>query len=835
MRTRGQTGLGEAVLVAQIARGASMMTKRAAFLGRRKRISPRTSLGLSVLHIGLEAPDERLGGLNRYFVELLKGLAGLEVSVHGIVVGEKEKRGRTGNVLLTVVPGRTPLFGRLAAIGAAASRLGSDVDIVDAHFALTALPVLVGPLRKRPLVVHFQGPWADESAANGERALVCTIKRWVERRVYRRASGFVVLSSSFRRVLLKRYGVVPWHVVVMTPGVDTDRFRPGDTAEARASLGVPSGAWVAVAVRRLVPRMGLEVLLDAWRAVVAAAEVPVLLLVAGDGPSRPALESQVERLGLTEHVRFVGRVDDACLVSAYRAADVSVVPSIALEGYGLVVLESLATGTPVVASAVGGLSEAVGSFDEGSLVPPGDPDALAQRLIGAMRNVKPLPLASACRRYAEGFTWTEVAKRHTDLYQRVLRREASLTGKRGTGEGRPLRVVVVGHTAQLSGGELAMSRLIASIATAVDVHVVLAECGPLVDVLEGAGATVEILPMGKRARDLRRDRVRLGGVPLRSALATAAYTVKLTRRLHRLQPDLVHTNTLKAALYGGVAARAVRVPCLWHIRDRIAEDYLPRSAVTLIRVAARLLPTEIVVNSRTTLATLHLRDPRSRQVVYDSVATEIPTPVEPIDRDQEKIHAPRDRFRVAMVGRLSPWKGQDVFLRAFAEAFGGGSEEAVLVGSAMFGEEEYEEALVDLVAELDLHDRVEFRGFRTDMRTELDRVDAMIHASVIPEPFGQVVVEGMAARLAVVAADAGGPAEVITHEVDGLLYPPGDVAALAALLRRLADDPALRFRLGDEAVRTSEKYGPTNVAAQLVEIYQRIGRQQLDRSGIDHP
>ena len=80
---------------------------------------------------------------------------------------------------------------------------------------------------------------------------------------------------------------------------------------------------------------------------------------------------------------------------------------------------------------------------------------------------------------------------------------------------------------------------------------------------------------------------------------------------------------------------------------------------------------------------------------------------------------------------------------------------------------------------------MEFRGFRPDMGSELERVDAMIHASVIPEPFGQVVIEGMAAGLAVVASDAGGPAEVITHEVDGLLYPPGDVAALAVLLRRL--------------------------------------------------
>ena len=96
----------------------------------------------------------------------------------------------------------------------------------------------------------------------------------------------------------------------------------------------------------------------------------------------------------------------------------------------------------------------------------------------------------------------------------------------------------------------------------------------------------------------------------------------------------------------------------------------------------------------------------------------------------------------------------------------------MLVGSAMFGEEEYEQQLIDLVGQLGISDRVDFCGFVHDVPKFLMDVDILVHASVIPEPFGQVVVEGMAAGLAVVASDAGGPAEVITHEVDGLLYPP---------------------------------------------------------------
>jgi glycosyltransferase involved in cell wall biosynthesis len=424
-----------------------------------------------------------------------------------------------------------------------------------------------------------------------------------------------------------------------------------------------------------------------------------------------------------------------------------------------------------------------------------------------------------------------VAQKHRALFCEVLARHRR---KRATGAQQAdrgaIRVVVVGHTAKLSGGELAISRLISTMVS-VAVHVVLAEDGPLVSVLERAGATVEVLPMDRRARNLRKDRIRIGGVPFGAAWATITYTVRLARRLRQLKPDLVHTNTLKAALYGGVAARAAGVPCLWHVRDRIAEDYLPPFAVTLVRLAARFLPTEVIANSRTTFATLRLNQYRWKRVVYDGVtkmppSPVVPSPVELMQLDSAKMHTPSNRIRVAMVGRLSPWKGQDVFLRAFAEAFAGGVEVAMLVGSAMFGEEEYEQQLIDLVEELGIGDRVEFCGFVHDVPKLLMETDVLVHASVIPEPFGQVVIEGMAAGLAVVACDAGGPAEVITHEIDGLLYPPGDVGVLAAHLRRLANDPTSRLRLANRAVHTAEKYELANVAAQCVEIYEwTISRQ----------
>ena len=152
-----------------------------------------------------------------------------------------------------------------------------------------------------------------------------------------------------------------------------------------------------------------------------------------------------------------------------------------------------------------------------------------------------------------------------------------------------------------------------------------------------------------------------------------------------------------------------------------------------------------------------------------------------------------------MVGRLAPWKGQNVFFQAFAKAFPDGEEVAVLVGSALFGEDKYERQLRELVCDLGIEERVEFRGFRSEVFEELSTVDALVHASIIPEPFGQVIVEGMAAGLPVIAVRAGGPAEILVDGETGLLYPSGDVDALASLLRRLADDVELRSRLGDQA------------------------------------
>jgi glycosyltransferase involved in cell wall biosynthesis len=180
-------------------------------------------------------------------------------------------------------------------------------------------------------------------------------------------------------------------------------------------------------------------------------------------------------------------------------------------------------------------------------------------------------------------------------------------------------------------------------------------------------------------------------------------------------------------------------------------------------------------------------------------------------------------LRLGIVGRVAPWKGQHVFLSAFAEAFPEESARAVVIGDALFeGDKSYAADLRALAEELGIASRVDFLGFTEEVPAELARLDMLVHSSVVPEPFGQVVVEGMAAGLPVVATDGGGPREIITDGVDGLLYPAGDQQALAEVLRRLAADPVLRARLGRAGQSRATQFSTSQIAPRVVDVYRTV-------------
>jgi glycosyltransferase involved in cell wall biosynthesis len=270
----------------------------------------------------------------------------------------------------------------------------------------------------------------------------------------------------------------------------------------------------------------------------------------------------------------------------------------------------------------------------------------------------------------------------------------------------------------------------------------------------------------------------------------------------------VHTNSLKAVFYGGLAARCAGIPLVAHAHDRLAEDYMPSTAIALARLAYSRLAAAVISPSQAVADTLG-----SDAIVIPWGAPISPNPIVPA-------HA----FTVGIVGRIAHWKGQDVFLEAFERAFPRGEEQAVIVGEPLFGasDEAFANRLRTSVEGSTIRERVTLTGFVDDIHRELAGFDALVHASTVPEPFGQVVLEGMAAGLPVLATREGGPGELIEHGVNGLLYPAGDVVALAKLLTDLRNDAELRRRLGNAARTSAMERTPELVAERTLRVYTDV-------------
>jgi glycosyltransferase involved in cell wall biosynthesis len=367
-------------------------------------------------------PDEPGSGLDRVFYALARHLPDAGVHVNGVVMGEGSGERGSFRRIERAAPTSAPLPRRLKGIRTATRALvdAHPPDLVAAHFALYATPVL-DTLNCYPFVMHFHGPWAYESEAEVEAKWKVALKVVVECTVYRRAARFIVLSSAFRRLLVERYGVAADRVRIVPGGVDVDRFDTGLTRQtARERLGWPTDRPILLAVRRLVRRVGLDRLIDAIDRV-RQRHPDVLLHIAGKGPLREALARQIQERGLADHAQLLGFVPDDDLPLAYRAANLSVVPTIAHEGFGLIVVESLAAGTPPLVTPVGGLPEVVRDLSPALIMHDASSDAIAEHLTAALRGDLSLPSPEDCRAFAaRNYDWPVIARQTRSVYEEVV-------------------------------------------------------------------------------------------------------------------------------------------------------------------------------------------------------------------------------------------------------------------------------------------------------------------------------------------------------------------------------------------------------------------------------
>jgi glycosyltransferase involved in cell wall biosynthesis len=376
---------------------------------------------MRALQVGSVWLGERAGGGDRVFADLAKYLPATGIDLEALVVGPArvdEPIDATLSTFGAVTDGtRTRWLGARKAIAERLDR--GSIDLLASHFALYASAAM-DRLRRQPHVVHFHGPWAAESRQEGAGRLSVLAKWSIERTVYRSAVRFIVLSNAFGRLAAEQYGV-PASLIRVVPGAaDLQRFSvTRSRADARRALGWPTDRRVLVCVRRLVQRTGVDRLIEAMPTVKAL--VPdVRLFVGGKGPLFAHLERRITELGLDDSVSLLGYVADDDLPLMYRAADLNVIPTIALEGFGLTAVEALAAGTASLVTPIGGLPEILSPLAPELVLPSTAVEDIARGLIDALSGRVQLPSEATCRAFAvERFSADLMAKRVADVYREV--------------------------------------------------------------------------------------------------------------------------------------------------------------------------------------------------------------------------------------------------------------------------------------------------------------------------------------------------------------------------------------------------------------------------------
>jgi D-inositol-3-phosphate glycosyltransferase len=299
---------------------------------------------------------------------------------------------------------------------------GIDYDVIHAHYWLSGVAGL--ELREQwgvPLVqmFHTLGKLKN-SVAQGPEELEPELRIVEESRIVRSADRIVAANVVERAHLVWYYGATSEGISVIPCGVDTELFQPMSQAAAKDLLELPPGP-VLLYVGRLEPIKGLETLLEAVARIGGSAR---LYIVGGDSdePSSPhaaRLRTRVAALGLDRRVRFLGAQPQRRLRYFYAAADATVMPSY-YESFGMVALEAMACGSPVVASRVGGLTTTVKDGITGYLVPEGDAVALGERLELLLHDpATRARLGREATRWAADHRWPCVAEAVCRLYSEL--------------------------------------------------------------------------------------------------------------------------------------------------------------------------------------------------------------------------------------------------------------------------------------------------------------------------------------------------------------------------------------------------------------------------------
>jgi glycosyltransferase involved in cell wall biosynthesis len=647
--------------------------------------------------------------------------------------------------------------------------LEQGVDVVHLR---SRLPAWLGylawksldPLKRPLLLTTFHGFYSVNSYST----------------IMTRGERIIAVSAVIRNHIVDNYQVDPGCIEVIHGGYDEFQFNPTAVSKQRVEAlrtqwGLKrNGQAVIMLPGRLTEWKGHEIFIEALDKI---RELPFIALCVGDTSEHQnfvgKLKNRITSLGLTDKVILVGHCND--MPAAYLLADIVVSASSSQpEAFGKVAIEAMAMGRPVVATAHGGSIETIRDGETGWLVNPGDPDDLATALKNGVMHPEKLSLfgSSGARWAVQHFTARRMCEKTLSLYQRLLEERAR------KGRGEVLSVVQMVPELESGGVERGTLEVGKYLAESGHRSIVISGGGRLVSRLVDEGSTHIHWKVGSKN-------------PI-----TLRYLLPLRRLLINEQIDILHLRSRMPAWLGYVvwkslprAKRPVLVTTFHGFYSVNRYSAVMTKGVGIIAISKSI--------RKHILDTYKVDKPI--QLIFRGVDKEKFDPAlvsrARIEGLRRQWQVPKNRSVIMLPGRLTRWKGQNVFVEALSrldrdDFFG------VIVGD-LSENPVYVKEIKELIKTLNLDDKVALVGYCDDMPAALMLADLVISASSDePEAFGRITIEAMAMGKPVIATAHGGSLETVRAGKSGWLVEPGNPTEMARALGEALAAPEVLVEFG---------------------------------------
>jgi glycosyltransferase involved in cell wall biosynthesis len=267
-----------------------------------------------------------------------------------------------------------------------------------------------------------------------------------------------------------------------------------------------------------------------------------------------------------------------------------------------------------------------------------------------------------------------------------------------------------------------------------------------------------------------------------------------------------------------------RRPLVYHLHDILSTEHFSPTNQKIAVTLANRFASVVIANSQASQSAFIAAGGQAKlsQVVYNGFNPSLyQAAMSHRQTIRQELGFTAQEFVVGHFSRLAPWKGQHLLLEALTHC--SPSVSVILVGDALFGEEDYVQQLKQQVKDLNLEHRVRFLGFRSDVAELMAACDLIAHTSTAPEPFGRVIVEAMLCGTPVVAAAAGGAIELVEQGVTGWLVTPGDPLKLAMIIQQCDDRPDLAMKMASTAqIQASKRFDLGEIDQRIAQILRQV-------------